>query len=255
MPHMRWEAIVLAGGKLEAGFSQFGDFPSKAYLPISGRKMVDYVLEVIRSISSLTRVVMVVPEGAPSFPHTITATGGNSIVESMKSGFSKLLPETEMALLVMCDLPCLTKEGVEDFIAQCENAPAGLHYSFVSRRDSEKQFPGIPHTYVKTPEGEFCGGGLVAIVPAGFPRLVRFAGEATQSRKNVFKLAAILGVPFLLKFLLRRLSIREVEQRATQLLGFPAKGILSRFPEIAFNVDDSEGLARAKTFLKQKITA
>lgn len=248
---MRWEAILLAGGTLEKDFAEYGEFPSKAYLPIHGKRMADYVLDVLESVSEITRIISVVPKHAPAFLGTVGVVGGKSILESMTAGIEAILPETEMALFVTCDLPCLTAAGVKDFINQSEHANAGLCYSYASKSDSELQFPGIHHTYVRMREGTICGGGLIGVAPKNFPSLARFADRATKCRKNVFAIVGILGIPMIAKLLFRRLSIRDGERRASELLGFPAKGIFSRYPEIAFNVDDARSLSLAQKFLRK----
>lgn len=252
---MNWEAILLAGGKLEDEFKPLGSFSGKAYLPIEGKPMAQYVLNSLLSVPSIKRVVCVLPEGGSEFPGTISTAGGKTLVESLGKGISALLSETNLVLVAACDLPFLTKKGIENFMTQCEQSDAGLFYSFVSRQDSESRFPGARHTYVKLLEGEFCGGGLIGIQPATFPALKKIAERITENRKNVFALTRIFGFSFLLKLalgkFLGKLSISILEKRASELLGFPAKGILSHDPEIAFNVDDLETLNQASNFFKK----
>jgi len=250
---MRWEAILLAGGKLEKDFEALGNYSGKAYLPIAGKPMAQYVIEVLQNISKLKRIVSVIPPGGAPWAGTTTIPGGDSIIKSMAAGFKALNPDTEMALLVTCDLPCLTQESIEDFMTQVENSAPGLAFGFVSRQDSEAKFPGVPHTYLKVREGTFCGSGLIAVKPSDFSALQSFAAEATQNRKNLFKIVKILGVKFILKLLLRMLTLKEAEARASRLLGFPAKGIRSHFPEIAFNVDDLLTLNIAKKIMTQQL--
>lgn len=250
---MIWEAVFLAGGKVEKDFASFGDLPSKAYLPLNGKWMGELVLEILRKIPRLRRILAVAPPYASPFSGTTQVPSGSTLLDSLSSGFTRLLPETEMALVVPCDLPCLSRGGVEDFLNQCEAAKAGFLYSYVSRADSERFFPGVSHTYVTLREGQVCGGGLIAIVPKYFPSLKQFAGRATAGRKNIFALAGILGFSFLLKLALGKLSIEDAEKRATELFGFPAKGIQSRFPEIAFNVDDTRTFRQALRFCKENV--
>lgn len=252
---MKWEAILLAGGKLEKDFESFGDYPGKAYLPINGKPMARYVIDVLRSIPRLKRIVSVIPNGANAgeWAGTTAILGGNSIIESMAAGFQALSKDTEMALLATCDLPALTKESVDDFMNQVETENPGLAFGFVSKDDSEAKFPGVPHTYISVKEGTFCGSGLIAIMPDKFPILQKFAAEATENRKNLFKIAKILGVKIMTKLLLKTLTLKEAEVRASELLTFKAKGIRSRFPEIAFNVDNAHTLQIAKSLIKEHV--
>lgn len=249
---MRWEAILLAGGKLEKDFQSLGDYPGKAYLPINGKPMAQYVLDVLQQIPQLKRVIAVIPPNGAPWPGAVSIPGGDSIIQSISNGFEQISPETEMALLATCDLPVLTKESVEDFMNQVEQCNPGLGFGFVSKEDSEAKFPGVPHTYLKVKEGTFCGSGLIAIQPKAFPMLRSFAAEATENRKNLVKIAKILGVKFMTKLLMKTLTLEEAEARAGELLTMPAKGIRSRFPEIAFNVDNAFTLKIAKSMINPK---
>lgn len=246
----RWEAIFLAGGTLEKAFGQVDGAPSKAYLQLNGRRMADYALDALKRVSAVRRIVAVIPSGAPAFDGTVSISGGRALFDSLSAGMDALLPETDIALIVTCDIPCVTTEGIENFISLCEeNEECGLYYGIVSKGDSEKKFPGIPHTYIKLTEGVFCGSGLFAIGKNRFPRLKSLAENATRNRKNPIALAKLFGLRFIFNFLLRRVSIEDLEKRATHVFGFPVKGIPSRYPEIAFNVDDPESLKHASTFL------
>jgi GTP:adenosylcobinamide-phosphate guanylyltransferase len=252
---MNWEAILLAGGKLEDQFKSLGSFPGKAYLPIDGKPMAQHVLDSLKSVSRIKRIVCVLPEGGKEFSGTVSVQGGETLFKSLEEGVSVLLPETSLVLTAACDLPFLTKSGIENFMDQCESFEASLFYSFVSREDSESRFPEARHTYVRFLEGEFCGGGLIGMEPRVFSSLKKIAEKITQNRKNVFALARIFGISFLLKLafgkIFGKLSIPALEKSAGKLLGYPVKGILSHDPEIAYNIDDLETLNQAAVFLKR----
>lgn len=248
---INWEAVLLAGGQLEKELAPLGSFPSKAYLPLQGKPLAEYPLHAIRSISKFKRIVTILPEGGSPFPGTISAPGGNTIIQSMSAAMSVILPETNRVLFVTCDLPFLTKESLIDFMGQCQNADAGLYYSFVSQSDSEMKFPNAPHTYATLGGNKFCGGGLIGIAPKNFSALVLLADKATRNRKNVLAIVNLLGFSIAIKFLLKKLSISDIEKRAAQLLGFPVKGIQSHFPEIALNIDDLESFTLAQNILER----
>ena len=82
-----------------------------------------------------------------------------------------------------------------------------------------------------------CGGDMTAF------RTVLITGENSQvqrlidARKNVFKLAAVIGYSTLLLLLLRRLTLDGAVKRATKSLEVTARALRCPYPEIAMDVD------------------
>jgi hypothetical protein len=56
----------------------------------------------------------------------------------------------------------------------------------------------------------------------------------TNARKEAWRLARVIGVPFLLKFLLRRMGLPEIEAKAAQITGYPVQIILNPHAESAW---------------------
>ena len=53
----------------------------------------------------------------------------------------------------------------------------------------------------------------------------------------------------ILKFLIRRLSVRDIERRLEVLTGVQAMGVISDYAEIAFDVDKPKDLELAQAVL------
>ncbi len=77
-------------------------------------------------------------------------------------------------------------------------------------------------------EGSYCGGGLVAIKPRALDALERFLGRLGDARKNPLQLASIFGWEALARYAAGRLSIADAERRAHDLLGVPARAVVSQ---------------------------
>ncbi|MCH1927236.1 hypothetical protein L6232_20735, partial [Shewanella sp. C31] len=56
-------------------------------------------------------------------------------------------------------------------------------------------------------------------------------------RKRPLALARMIGLDVLLKLLLGRLSVAELEARAGRILGVEARALLTPFPEVGVDVD------------------
>ncbi|MDQ7822988.1 MAG: nucleotidyltransferase family protein [Candidatus Eremiobacteraeota bacterium] len=247
------DVIILAGGKMEEEFRALYDVEHKAYIPLHGKMMVQYVLEALSGVQELSRKVLV----APSLPvpplvgehvdHAVT--GGSSMVASLRAGLEALPSPSEKVLVMPSDIPLLTAGAVEEFLRGCRERQGSVCYAYVEKSDSERSYPGLRHTYARLREGTFCGGSLVLLEPAVFPQCERLFTTLTAARKNPFQSASMLGLPIILKFAAGLLSLADLEKKITALLGAPAVAVRIRQGNAAFNIDDLEVLRFAERLL------
>lgn len=54
----------------------------------------------------------------------------------------------------------------------------------------------------------------------------------------------------MLKFLLHRLTLSDIELRASELLGFRGKAVVSHYPEIGMDVDKEEDWQLLEKYFK-----
>ncbi|MBI2265343.1 MAG: NTP transferase domain-containing protein [Armatimonadetes bacterium] len=249
---MRLPALILAGGDLEESLRAIDPEAScKAFLKLDGKCLVEHVISALRGASSVGKIYLVTKKDAPSFVLSLVdgvGESGTSILKTMEMGIGLLPPDTSLALVCPCDLPFLTGESVDAFVRALDEKPASIYYSFLSRSCSEGRYPEARHTYVRLRGIQYCGGGLIALKPTVLGDCARLFHRATELRKKPLKLAGLLGWGFILKYLLGRLSVAELEARASALLGHPAAGIEMSFPEVGFNIDHS-----AEFFLAQRL--
>ena len=59
-----------------------------------------------------------------------------------------------------------------------------------------------------------------------------------------------VGFGFVLKFLLHRLTLSDIELRASELLGFSGKAVVSHYPEIGMDVDKEEDWQLLEKYFK-----
>lgn len=246
---MRYDVLILAGGALEKKLCRFGNASSKAFLDLGGKPMLEYVAQAIQNSGIANRLFVVAPnENIPvALNGSITGVirSGNTLFESLNHGIKGIPNPTSKILICAADSPLLSPKAVSNFVSSSEEFEADLYYPFVEKHDSETMFPGLPHTWVTLREGVFCGGGIIILNPARFKSLAEFAKKITAYRKTPWKLITLFGFWNAVKFAMKKLKIAELEQKGTQLLGFPVKGVRSPDPEIAFNVDDAESFILA----------
>lgn len=245
-----YDVIILAAGRLEEEFQVHYSVETKAFIPIGDKMMGEYVLQVLEDVSCLRAKVLVTPSF--TVPDDMrrrvdrVAIGGSTIMESLKSGIHALSSPTEKVLVIPSDVPLLCREAVEDFITRCEREDADIYYSFISKEDSESRYPNLRHTYVRLREGIFCGGSLMLFSPSILKECEKLFFSLSQARKNPLKMASILGLSIICRFLTGRLGIEDLERRISMLLGAKAVGVKTTYAEVGFNVDDLPLLKRAR---------
>jgi hypothetical protein len=143
-------------------------------------------------------------------------------------------------LVATADIPHLTPEAVRFVL---ERAPeAALVYPIVPKEAVEARFPGNRRTYARLKEGTFTGGNLLLLDKALFFQALPLARRVVALRKRPLALARLIGLDILLKLLLGRLSLPELEARARRILGVEARALVTPHPEVGVDVDKEEDL-------------
>ncbi|MGC8876820.1 NTP transferase domain-containing protein [Thermus sp.] len=227
------EAIVL-GGDREAWAGKYG-VRSKALVPYRGRPMAEWVLEALAGAGLSAIYVGENPGLSP--PPRLTLPDQGSLLANLEAALAQV---EGRVLVATADLPHLTPEAVSFVL---ERAPeAALVYPIVPKERVEARFPGNRRTYARLREGTFTGGNLLLLDKPLFFRALPLAKEVVALRKRPLALARRIGWDILLKLLLGRLSLGELEARARRLLGVEARALITPYPEVGVDVDREEDL-------------
>ncbi|MCL6638447.1 MAG: nucleotidyltransferase family protein [Firmicutes bacterium] len=249
------DALVLAGSFNNGPLKDVSPARFEALIPIGGKPMVEYVVEALRASGQIDRIVLVgPPDGLKplgSGPKTTVAGSAGGIMENIEAGLVHL-PGSRRVLLATSDIPLLTGEAVDDFIAGCGDMKGDLYYPIIGREVVEKRFPNTRRTYVTLKEGVFTGGNLFLINPAVFRQCMENGRRIIAQRKNPLGLCRLLGLSFVVKFLLRLVTIAEAQKKVSQLLGIDGRVVLSRFPEVGVDVDKPGDLELVKQAIEAK---
>lgn len=239
---MKVDAVLLAGGsagELDAGAEY------KGVLDIAGRPMVDYVLETLRGAERVRNVAVVVPsasglgEWADKADKIVVRAEG--VVSNLLAGVDSFGYERHV-LALAADVPLLTAHAVDGFLASCGERSAGLYYPVIAREVAEAAYPGVRRTYLHLREGTYTGGNLALIDPRVLVANRDVVQRAFVARKSPVGMVRILGLRFVWKFLARRLSLREVEEKVSEILGGRVAAVEVRDAEIGLDVDKTEDL-------------
>ncbi|MGI6081544.1 MAG: nucleotidyltransferase family protein [Limnochordia bacterium] len=251
---MRVDAVVLAGARNNGRLRRVSSAPYEALIEIGDRVMVDYVLAALRRCSRINRIVVAGPEELRTRVTTSGVEftpGGESMIESIRVA-TDYLGSKDKVLLVTGDIPLITEEAILDFLQRCQNVQADIYYPVVKRETNESKYPGARRTYMHLKEGVFTGGNLVLLQPEIVAQCHDLIDQAIQLRKKPRQLAKLLGGRAFFKLLFRQLSIKEIEARVHEELGFAGVAIISPFPEVGIDVDKPTDYEMARQTLGRR---
>lgn len=248
-------ALVLAGQRNQGALSARSDAVWEALIPIQGRPMLDYVLEALTACPAIEAVRVVGPElrdpqgsvREGGQPVTYIAPGG-TLWDNLDRGLAGLAPDAPV-LVATADIPLITEATVSAFVAAARTVAVDIVYPLVPRPAVEQAFPGVHRTYFRFRQGVFTGGNLFWVRPSAWATARPHAEQLLSHRKAPLKLAGDIGLGVLVRYLMGRLDLAEVERVAGRLLGVTGCGLPFAYPEVGVDVDKESDLDLAERWL------
>jgi len=226
---------VLAGGSPADPLAARFGVASKTLVPVKGRPMVEYTLESLRE-AGVERIVYVGPLADLNPVPDVVVPDKGSLIANLEAGLAE--SKSDRVLVASGDNPFITPEAVRWLL---ENAPdAALVYPIIPKEAVEKRWPGMRRTYAKLRDGVFTGGNIIILDRELFAKALPMAKKIVELRKKPLALARLIGVGVLIKLLLGRLTIAELEARAEKLFGVPMKALITPYPEVGVDADSEE---------------
>jgi molybdopterin-guanine dinucleotide biosynthesis protein A len=249
-------ALVLAGGKTPPEFAAAAGVPatpgSRALADLHGLAMIRYVLRALQAASTIGPVLVVAPPGFPDQPEAdLRVEADRDFSGNIAAGLEHC-KDAEFVLIVTADLPFLTPEAVDEFVREGLSRGADCCYAGIPKEACDARFPGMKRTYLHTRGGSYTGGNVVLQRVSAFPRQAEMVREAYLRRKNPAFLARLIGPANLVKFFLRRLTQRDLEESVSRLLGVRCSLILTRHAELGTDIDKPDDIALARQLLKSR---
>lgn len=251
------DCIIVAGGRpgLEDPLYPYTQGKPKALLKLNGQPMLAHVLSALDNSRYVEQLIVVGLEategevalpylGSPEKVHFLPDQGG--IVSNARHGLEWLeanRPGAAELLISTADIPLLTGAIVDAFVDQCQPFDQLVYYNVVTRETMEARFPHSNRTFVRLQGMQVAGGDLILAQARILHTNQKLWEALSNARKHAWQLAHIVGPATLLKLLLRRLSLAEVEQLATRMFGAPIRVLTSPYPELAMDADKPEQVA------------
>lgn len=243
------DAVILAGGDGEV------IDPScrfKGLLQVAGKPMVEWVVDAFLASELIEDLVVVMPtaEGLGSW----VDKGGKLVVsdrtfmDNAVAGVRALHGERPV-LVATGDIPLITGEAIDEFIAAALESGADFVYPLVNRDDVEAQYPGTARTYFRLRGGSFTGGNAMLANPALVPAARDLGERLFQDRKKPVAMMRTAGVGFVVKFVLGLLEPSDLAGKIRELLGGSGAAVVVRDAAIAIDVDKPVDLALVENVL------
>jgi GTP:adenosylcobinamide-phosphate guanylyltransferase len=252
------DALILAGGETPADVAAVTGGSDRAMMPIQGRPMIAWVLDALRATAGIDRIAVVgstdtQAEVTALAPETITLPAGDRMTDNAIAGMRAL--GSASVLICTCDIPLVSAATFNQFISSAEQKGLAAAYPIVRRETAMAAFPGGRRTFATLRDGTFTGGNAVIVPGEAIERLSVLLDSAYRARKNPLGLVKLLGPQMFIKAATKRLSIADIEQKMTQILGCRTGAITMTDASIAFDIDKLDDYNVAQQALSEHSTA
>ena len=249
--------VIFAGGKLgpDDPFYPYTDGQTKALLRIGDKTMLEYGVCALQDAGRIEKILVVgferrsglefrdVVDWIPDQGSLID--NGMAAIAWIESNW----PNSGHILFSNCDIPAIHGPVVDRFVTSCEPLDHSLYYTFVTKETIEARFPGSKRTYIRLGDLRVAGGDMI-VSRTELARERRDLMEAlVHGRKRPWKIAQIVGLGTLIKLILNRLDLKEVEITASRVIGQPVKVLVSTDAELAMDVDKPHQLEMLREVL------
>jgi GTP:adenosylcobinamide-phosphate guanylyltransferase len=208
--------------------------------------MVDYVVAALTGHPRIRQVRVVGPQAVVQAGVEYVPPADH-LWDNLERGLDRL-PEDAPVLVATADIPLLTTPVVDRFLREAPDRE--VVYPVIPRTAAEARFPGVRRTYFRLREGSFTGGNLFLVRPGAIRRARHHAERLFRHRKQPWRLAGDIGLGTLLRFVLRRLSLRDAEITAGRLLAIDGSALVSHDAELGVDVDKPSDLELVTRLLK-----
>ena len=237
MTQSRVDAVILAGGDGEV-IDPSQRF--KGLVPVAGKPLVEWVVDAFRAAALVNEIAVVIPtaEGLGSWVDKVDklVVSDREFMENALAG-AAAFREDRLVVIATGDVPLLTGEAVDEFIAAGLETGASFVYPLVSQDVVEAAYPGTVRTYFKLKSGRYTGGNAMIVDPKLLPAARDLGQRLFNDRKNAVALVKTAGLGFVVKFVLGRLMPEDLADKIRDLLGGTGAAVVLDDASIAMDVD------------------
>jgi GTP:adenosylcobinamide-phosphate guanylyltransferase len=255
------DAIVTAGGVPQPGepLHEYTRGQSKALLEIAGKPMIQWVLDALDASTQVERVVVIgldTQSGVSSKKLKAFLPSQGGMVDNIRAGIFKILEldaQDRIVLVVSSDIPGITPEMVDWAITEAMKTDKDVYYNVIARDVMERTFPASRRSYTPLKDMQVCGGDMNLVRTGLVTANDEIWTKLIESRKNVFKQAALIGYDTLLLLLMRRLTLEHAVKRVTKRLKITGQALVCPYAEVGMDVDKPNQLEILRGYLQRRL--
>lgn len=245
---MRFDAVLLAAGRLPVGPPGTHGSPAKALLAPGGVPLLERVASEVRRTQGARRIVAVGGEEVRAHPASrlldAVLPEGASAPDNLLIALRWLLPDErpdpgDRVLVAATDLPYVRADLIESFLSSCPE-DADIALPLTPSEAFDRRFPGAPREFVRLRDGQWTMGCVFLVRPAAIVAAREHIERVFRARKSQIAMARLLGLRFLAAWALGRLTVEDIEARCCDILGCRGRAVRNGAPELAFDIDGLE---------------
>jgi hypothetical protein len=174
---------------------------------------------------------------------------GDTALESLMNGVYGS-GNAEKVIITTCDNPLFRGFMLDEFIQRCLTTDSGFCYSVGRKSVISASYPEVKRTYVQARDDGYTGANVYFVDKEKFSVNNEMLAKIDSYRKTPWKYIKLFGRRPLLKFALRRITLADVEKRASKIIGCKFKFIPMPFPVCGIDVDKPSDLVLVRKLMQ-----
>jgi molybdopterin-guanine dinucleotide biosynthesis protein A len=234
---MKYDAVVLAGGRIKGNYARVTGQTIKALIEINGETCLSTALNALQGSKYINRIIVVGPQevGARLNEPIQFIQEGSSGEENIFLGANAI--QYSGKFIICCsDMPFIQNREVDEFIELCPEDTIA-NYPIFKKEQIERAYPDVIREYVYLNDGAYTGGNLFLVHTNLFTKYRELIVAVFRARKSQIRMCRLLGLPFIVKFLFRQLSVADIENKVGEILDGKVNAIPNASPNLGFDID------------------
>jgi CTP:molybdopterin cytidylyltransferase MocA len=232
-----FQALVLAGSRGGVDpVAAYGGATHKALIQLGGETLLARVVGALRAAGA-TRVAVI--SSHPEVRAEIARLGAEALDEAAGPSLSVRAGAEALGtplVVTTADHALLQPEWVARFLADTP-ADADVTVLVAGRAAVEAAAPGTKRTWLKLADGDWSGCNLFYLANDRALGVIDLWRRVEAERKRPWKMAQILGPRMLLRYITRRLGLRDAAVRLGALAGVRAAIVETPYGLASVDVD------------------
>lgn len=242
-------AIIVAGGVpgSDDPLFPYTQGRPKVLLDVCGQTMLERVVAACQANDHVEQVVVVglgADRGQTFARPVIHLPDHGSLLANVRAGLEWQAQQAARHVLTLTgDIPLITTAALDDFIGSAGSSLPMITYRFATQATVEALFPDSQRTFTRLRDATVTQADVFILHTDVLNTNQPLWEALIAARKQPWRIARVVGIGTLLKLLLRRLTVAELEATAERLLGAPVRVGFTPHAELAMDVDKPHHLA------------